>query len=130
MVKDHPMKKCARLLRVASCLSTIVVAGGCVSATFVPTRSAPYPSKGMYCEIEVISSGVPEGKGYEELGLVEAEGSAWKSDLEDLLPKMMEEGCLAGGDALIILSSDTYSEGRDGIPVQRISATVIRWTTE
>lgn len=101
-----------------------------MSATFVPTRSAPYPSKGMYCEIEVISSGVPEGKGYEELGIVEAEGSAWKSDLEDLLPKMMEEGCLAGGDALIIFSSDTYSEGRDGIPVQRISATVIRWTTE
>ena len=101
-----------------------------MSATFVPTRSAPYPSKGMYCEIEVISSGVPEGKGYEELGIVEAEGSAWKSDLEDLLPKMMEEGCLAGGDALIILSSDTYSEGRDGTAVQGMSATGIRGTTE
>ena len=101
-----------------------------MSATFVPTQSTPYPPRGMYCEIEVISTRVPEGKRYQELGIVEAEGSAWKSDLEDLLPKMMQEGCLAGGDALIILSSDTYSEGRDGIPVQRISATVIRWETE
>ena len=124
------MKKPSRLLRLGSCLAMIVLAGGCVSATFVPTQSTPYPPRGMYCEIEVISTGVPEGKRYQELGIVEAEGSAWKSDLEDLLPKMMQEGCLAGGDALIILSSDTYSEGRDGIPVQRISATVIRWETE
>ncbi len=124
------MKKPSRLLRPGSCLAMIVLAGGCVSATFVPTQSTPYPPRGMYCEIEVISTRVPEGKRYQELGIVEAEGSAWKSDLEDLLPKMMQEGCLAGGDALIILSSDTYSEGRDGIPVQRISATVIRWETE
>ena len=101
-----------------------------MSATFVPTQSTPYPPRGMYCEIEVISTGVPEGKRFQELGIVEAEGSAWKSDLEDLLPKMMQEGCLAGGDALIIRSSATYAEGRDGIPVQRISATVIRWETE
>ena len=101
-----------------------------MSATFVPTQSTPYPPRGMYCEIEVISTGVPEGKRFQELGIVEAEGSAWKSDLEDVLPRMMQEGCLAGGDALIIQSSDTYTEGREGIPVQRISATVIRWETE
>ena len=124
------MKKPSRLLRPVSWLAMIVLAGGCVSATFVPTQSTPYPPRGMYCEIEVISTGVPEGKRYQELGIVEAEGSAWKSDLEALFPMMMQEGCLAGGDALIILSSDTYSEGRDGIPVQRISATVIRWETE
>ena len=124
------MKKSPRLLRRGSFLAVIVFTGGCVSATFVPTQSTPYPPRGMYCEIEVISTGVPEGKRFQELGIVEAEGSAWKSDLEDLLPKMMQEGCLAGGDALIIRSSDTYAEGRDGIPVQRISATVIRWETE
>ena len=85
----------------------------------------------MQCEIEVISAGVPEDKMFEELGIVEAEGSWWKSDLEDLLPKMMEQGCLAGGDALILQSSDMYSVGEDNtIPVQRISATVIRWMTE
>ena len=118
-------------LRLASFLAMIVLAGGCVNATFIPTQSTAYPPKDMYCEIEVISSGVPEGKRYEELGIVEAEGSAWKSDLEDVLPKMMEEGCLAGGDALIMRSSDTYSSGgRDGVPVQRISATVIRWETK
>ena len=53
--------------------------------------------------------------------------------VEDMLPKLMEEGCLAGGDALSIQSSSTFSEGSegtDGIRVQRISATVIRWKTE
>ena len=124
------MKKPLRLLRSGYCLAIIVLAGGCVSATFVPTQRTSYPPRSMYCEIEVISTGVPEGKRYQELGIVEAEGSAWKSDLEDVLPKMMQEGCLAGGDALIIQSSDTYTEGREGIPVQRISGTVIRWKTE
>ena len=124
------MKKPLRLLRSGYCLAIIVLAGGCVSATFVPTQRTSYPPRSMYCEIEVISTGVPEGKRYQELGIVEAEGSAWKSDLEDVLPKMMQEGCLAGGDALIIQSSDTYTEGREGIPDQRISATVIRWETE
>ena len=87
------MKKSPRLLRRGSFLAVIVLTGGCVSATFVPTQSTPYPPRGMYCEIEVISTGVPEGKRFQELGIVEAEGSAWKSDLEDLLPKMMQEGC-------------------------------------
>ena len=122
------MKKPPRLLRVASCLSTIVAAGGCASATFVPTQGA-YPSKGRYCEIEVFSSAVPDRE-YEEIGIVEGEGSAWKADLEDVLPKLKEEGCRAGGDALIMESSDTFSQGRDGIRTQRISATVIRWKTE
>ena len=99
-----------------------------MSATFVPTQGA-YPSKGRYCEIEVFSSAVPDGE-YEEIGIVEGEGSAWKADLEDVLPKLKEEGCRAGGDALIMQSSDTFSQGRDGIRTQRISATVIRWKTE
>ena len=123
------MKKLPRLLGLVSYLATIVVAGGCVSATFIPTQGAAYPSKGRYCEIEVFSSAVPDRE-YEEIGIVEGEGSAWKSGLEDILPKIMGEGCLAGGDALIIQSSDTFSEGRDGMKVQRISATVIRWKTD
>ena len=100
-----------------------------MNASFVPT-GAGYPSRGRYCEIEVFSSAVPD-RGYEEIGIVEGKGSAWKSDLEDVLPKLKEEACLAGGDALIMQSSDTYSSGgRDGFPVQRISATVIRWSSE
>jgi hypothetical protein len=120
------MKKLPRLLRLVSCLATIVVAAGCVSATFIPTQGAAYPSKDRHCNIEVFSSAVPDRE-YEEIGIVEGEGSAWKSGLEDILPKIIGEGCLAGGDALIIQSSDTFSEGRDGMKVQRISATVILW---
>ena len=123
------MKKPPRLLRLVSCLATIVVAGGCVSATFIPTQSAVYPSKDRHCNIEVFSSAVPDRE-YEEIGIVEGEGSAWKSDLEDVLPKLMEEGCLARGNALIIQTSSTFSEGSEGIRVQRVSATVIRWKTE
>ena len=123
------MKKPPRLLRLVSCLATIVVAGGCVSATFIPTQGAAYPSKDRHCNIEVFSSAVPDRE-YEEIGIVEGEGSAWKADLEDVLPKLKEEGCRAGGDALIMQSSDTFSQGRDGIRTQRISATVIRWKTE
>ena len=123
------MKKPPRLLRLVSCVATIVVSGGCVSATFIPTQAAAYPPRSSSCEIEVFSSAVPDRE-YEEIGIVEGEGSAWKSGLEDILPKIMGEGCLAGGDALIIQSSDTFSEGKDGIRVQRISATVIRWKTE
>ena len=122
------MKKLPRLLRVVSCFSMIVLAGGCVSATFVPTRGV-YPSKGRYCEIEVFSSAAPDRE-YEEIGIVEGEGSWWRANLEDVLPKLLEEGCSAGGDALIVNSNDTFSEGEAGIRVQRISATVIRWKNE
>ena len=109
----------------------LVLTGGCLNATYIPTNITAQPARNMQCDIEVISAGVPEDKMFEELGIVEAEGSWWKSDLEDLLPKMMEQGCLAGGDALILQSSDMYSVGEDStIPVQRISATVIRWMTE
>ena len=121
------MKKLPRLSRVASCLLTIIVAGGCVSATFVPTQGV-YPSKSRSCEIEVFSSTVPDRE-YEEIGIVEGEGNWWKAKLEKVLPKLLEEGCLAGGDALIIQSNDMFSEGEAGIRTQRISATVIRWAT-
>ena len=100
-----------------------------MSATFIATQGAVYPSKGRYCAIEVFSSAVPDRE-YEEIGIVEGEGSWWKSDLEDVLPKLMEQGCLAGGNALIIQSSSTFSEGSEGIRVQRVSATVIRWKTD
>jgi hypothetical protein len=123
------MKKPPRLLRLVSCLAPIVVAGGCLSATFISTQSVVYPSKDRHCNIQVFSSAVPDQE-YEEIGIVEGEGSAWKSDLEDVLPKLMEEGCLAGGNALIIQTSSTFSEGPEGIRVQRVSATVIRWKTE
>ena len=125
------MERYSRSLGLAFVLFPLVLTGGCLNATYIPTNITAQPARNMQCEIEVISAGVPEDKTFEELGIVEAEGSWWKSDLEDLLPKMMEQGCLAGGDALILQSSDMYSVGEDNnIPVQRISATVIRWMTE
>ena len=122
------MQRLPKFLKVAYSLCAIVVTGGCLSATFVPTSGA-YPARASDCNIEVFSSAVPDRE-YEEIGIVEGEGSAWKADLEDVLPKLKEEGCRAGGDALIMESSDTFSQGRDGIRTQRISATVIRWKTE
>jgi len=122
------MQRLPKFLKVAYSLCAIVVTGGCLSATFVPTSGA-YPARASDCDIEVFSSAVPDRE-YEEIGIVEGEGSAWKADLEDVLPKLKEEGCRAGGDALIMQPSDTFSQGRDGIRTQRISATVIRWKTE
>jgi hypothetical protein len=106
-------------------VSLLLGVTACVHATFVPTGAA-YPAKAPNCEIRVFSSALPE-RPYEELGLVEGEGDWWKSDLEDVLPKLEEEACLAGGDAIILFSTDTFAEGEDGIRVQRLTATVIRW---
>ena len=119
------MRKTTSLLKLAPCLSALVGVAGCVSATFVPTGGA-YPAKATDCEIQVFSSALPDRE-YEEIGIVEGEGDWWKADLEDVLPKLKEEACLAGGDGIIMQSTDTFSEGDLGTRVQRISATVIRW---
>lgn len=122
------MKASTNSLAIAFGLSSVFVLGGCASATFVAT-GGPQPAKAVDCEIEVFSSTLP-ARAYEEMGIVEGEGSWWKADLEDVLPKLKEEACLAGGDAIIMQSNNTFAEGRDGVRVQRISATVIRWTGE
>ena len=83
-------------------------------------------AKAIDCEIQVFSSAVPD-RPYEEVGIVEGQGNWWKSDLEDVLPKLKEEACLAGGDGFILFSSDTFAEGEEGVRVQRLTATVIRW---
>jgi hypothetical protein len=61
------MNKPRRLLGLVSCLATIVVSGGCVSATFIPTQAAAYPSKSSSCEI--VAAGEEAG-GREELCLI------------------------------------------------------------
>ena len=40
----------------------------------------------------------------------------------------MEEGCRAGGDAIILRETEMFTEGRENTPTQLINATVIRWT--
>jgi hypothetical protein len=108
------------------CVAAGVLVGGCVSATYVPTQSVVYPSADRDCEIEIFSSALPDQE-YEEIGIVEGQGKAWKSDLADIMPELKGEGCAAGGDALIIETANTFAVGQEGTRVQRISATVIRW---
>jgi hypothetical protein len=109
----------------AATVGILFLSAGCATATFVPTGSA-YPPRPKDCELEVFSSAPPQ-RAYEEVGIVEGEGNMWKADLEDVLPRLKEKACLAGGHAIILLSSDTFAEGEDGVRVQRIQATVIRW---
>ena len=121
------MKKFKELSNWMLVAIAILVAGGCLSASFVQT-GASYPPRGKYCQIEVFSSRAPDRE-YDEIGIVEGTGSWWNADLEDVLPRMKEEACLVGGEALIMGSSDTYTEGREGTRAQRVTATVIRWKT-
>ena len=119
------MKKLRGLLAFTSCIPVVVVMGGCVEATFVPT-GAVYPARVSDCEIEVFSATLPDRE-YEEIGLVEGEGSHWKSGLRDVLPRLQEQACLAGGNGIILLSEDKFAQGETGYPVLRTSATVVRW---
>ena len=122
------MSRSGTLLRLASGAAVLLGVGGCVNATFVPTSRTVYPAKPVNCEIQVFSSRPPD-RPYEELGIVEGQGDWWKSDMEDVLPRLKEEACAGGGDGIILFSSDTFAEGDQGVRVQRVTATVIRWTT-
>ena len=122
------MRKAVNLISVASCLAAILTIGGCVSATYVPTGAA-YPPKASDCAIEVFSAGLPDRE-YEEIGILEGEGSFWKADMEDVIPKLKEEACLAGGDALILQSAQRYAAGEEGVDNMYAFATVIRWRPE
>jgi len=105
----------------------LLVFSGCLSANFTPTSGNLYQPRPSDCDIEVFSSGPPD-RAYVEVGVVEGKGTAWKAEFRDLLPAIMEEGCRAGGDGIIIGSMDMSAEGADNVPTQVIQATVIRWT--
>lgn len=118
-----------RLLRPTTLLLFLTLtASGCATARYIPTGSqhAPRPDD---CAIEVFSSQAPS-RPYEEIGILEGEGSWGRDSLVDLLPKLKEEACRAGGDAIVILSAsksvDVYDEHSD--QVMTAHATVIRWT--
>tara|TARA_B110000196_G_scaffold208791_1_gene178996 strand:+ start:49 stop:411 length:363 start_codon:yes stop_codon:yes gene_type:complete len=117
-------------------ISTVILVGslllfsGCLSANFTPTSGSLYEPRPSDCDIEVFSSGPPDDRAFEEIGILEGQGKAWKAELRDVLPAMMEEGCQAGGDAIVMTSSNTFAEGEAGIANQRITATLIRWKNE
>ena len=109
-------------------LPVLAVLAGCVTATYVPTGQV-YPARTSDCGVEVFTAGLPD-RAFHEIGILEGEGNFWKADLEDLIPKLREEACLAGGDALILLSADRYVRGdRDDLDEVELYAvaTVVRW---
>lgn len=117
-----------RLARIAWAAPAIVLTTGCVTTSYVQTGAtyAPRPSD---CAIEVFSAGLPD-RPFEEIGILEGEGSHWKADLKDIIPRLKEEACLAGGDALILLSTDReLVHDEDGLDHEDLYtvATVVRW---
>ena len=122
------MKTLSDLLRIAPCLPVLMAVGGCVGATYIPTGTI-HPARSKDCTIEVLSTGLPN-RDYEEIGILEGEGSLWKADMEDVLPKLIEEACLAGGDAIVLQSVQKYATGEVGDEALYASATVIRWQPE
>jgi hypothetical protein len=119
------MKKVWSRMPIAPCLAACLAVAGCVNAWYVPT-GARYPAKARDCDIEVYASGLP-AREYEEIALLEGEGNLWKAELRDILPKLKEQACLAGGDAIILNPPQRYAEGEQGSPRMYASATVIRW---
>jgi hypothetical protein len=105
-------------------LATMVVLGGCASAKFIKTGPS-VAAKSDDCYIEIFSSKLPDRE-YEELGILEGEGFLGADSLEEVLPKMKREACRAGGDAIILKSSQKSFDGEDSN--LNVTATVVRWT--
>lgn len=119
-------------MRAAVVIVVAAVVAGCASAKFIPTREA-FPAKPENCAMEVFTSRTPD-RPYMEIGIIEGEGMLGKESLEDVLPEMMKEACLAGGDALILTSTErsvnvSGGEGFIGSDTElHTVATVIVWT--
>lgn len=108
-------------------LGVVAMTGGCVGANYVPISNQTYPAKPSNCELEIFSAALPE-RPFDEIGVIESEGSFWKSDLGDLLPKVREEACRAGGDAIILGGEERFNAGENNdVPILRRTATVIVW---
>ncbi|MGE0158512.1 MAG: hypothetical protein AB7T31_03815 [Gemmatimonadales bacterium] len=111
---------------ITTILACVAAASGCVSVSYVPTAAA-LPPKPRDCEIQVFSAGPPQ-RPYQELGILEGKGSFSSSDLEDVLPKLREEACLVGGDAIVLLSAQRVGGDADDLDEElHAFATVIRW---
>ncbi len=127
MKRDNPYFP-RRLMPAIAALLVFVFLGGCSSARFIATGAA-YPPQSDECSIEVFSSKLPDRE-YEELGIIEGEGSLGADTLEKILPKMKREACRAGGEGMILTSNQKFSSellGDDGDDKLNVTATVIRW---
>ena len=115
----------AVIMLVLSALLAMMLLGGCASAKFIKTGPS-VAAKADDCNIEVFTSKLPDRE-YEELGIIEGEGSLGADTMEKILPKMKLEACRAGGDAIIIKSSQKYV-GDSSDETLSVTATVVRWT--
>ena len=119
-------------LNLILAVSAMVFFSACASAKFIATGKS-YPAKADDCEIEVFTSKQPD-RAYEELGIIEGEGFLGKDSFEDVLPKMKVEACRAGGDAIILLTSQKsvdvsgHDDNVSSDEKLNVTATVIRWT--
>ena len=120
-IKQYPWLR----LAIAVCaLSALVLLEGCASAKFIKTGPA-MPAKPDDCDIEIFTSKLPDRE-YEELGIIEGDTYFGADSLEEVLPKMKREACRAGGDAIILKSTQKTVE--DDISNLNVIATVVRWT--
>ena len=121
------MKLVTKSIFILVAMSLIVAVFSCSTAKFISTGSS-YSAKPDDCPIEVFSSKQPDRE-YEELGVIEGEGSLGHDTLEKILPKMKQEACKAGGDAIILTSRQKSSDIFDdtGDDQLNVTATVIRW---
>jgi len=121
------MKLATKSIFILVAMSLIVAVFSCSTAKFISTGSS-YSAKPDDCPIEVFSSKQPDRE-YEELGVIEGEGSLGHDTLEKILPKMKQEACKAGGDAIILTSRQKSSDIFDdtGDDQLNVTATVIRW---
>ena len=118
------------MLRSVLFIVSLIIFVCCSSAKFIATGKT-YPPKADDCDIEIFTSKQPDRE-YEELGIIEGEGSFGSDSFEDVLPKMKIEACRAGGDAIILLSSQKTAYIDDDIldsdDKLNVTATVIKWT--
>ena len=123
-----------RRIRILVLIPVVAIVAGCASATYIPTGDA-HPPKPENCDLEVFSSRTPD-RPYEEIGIIEGEGSMGMDSLVEVLPEVIKEACLAGGDAIIITSTDrTVTVSGDAGSVSseeefHAVATVIVWIDE
>ena len=110
---------------ITSTLFAMTCLIGCkTSAKFIQTGPS-LAAKTDDCPIEVFSSKLPKRE-YSELGIIEGEGKYDNATLEKVLPKLKQEACRAGGDAIIIKTVQKYIDSSDDEKIH-VTATVVKW---
>ena len=109
------------MLRVLGLTGAALLLLGCSPITTEVVRLAPgiAPAKATPCDLAVLAD-PPRDRPYEELALVSARSF---QPLEKMLPRMKDEACKLGADALI-LKSTTMGGGRHA---SQASAVAIRY---